>query len=604
MMRKDQQQDMKELEYPFDSEYLYSKKKSIKKQLLSELDEKTCLHKKIAILGGSTTRDIKLMLELFLLNYGIVPEFYESEFNQYYQDAMFPNPALEAFAPDVIFIHTSLRNIAEFPHVADSADTVNALLEKEYKSYVKMWEHLADTYHCVIIQNNFEYPYYRLFGNKDASDIHGKVNYVTRLNCRFYEYAQSTPNFYIHDLNYLSARYGLEAWSDPFYWHSYKYALCVPAIPDFAFSVAKIIKSLYGKNKKAFALDLDNTLWGGIVGDDGVENLVLGHETSAGQVYCAFQEYLKEYKELGVLLNIDSKNDYENAIAGLNHPAAVLKPDDFIQIKANWEPKDRNLTQMAKDLNLMPDSFVFVDDNPAEREIVRAQVPGAAVPELDRPETYARTIDMSGFFEVTNLSEDDKKRTAMYQENAKRAKEEAAFENYEDYLKALNMKAEIKAFAPVYMARIAQLTNKSNQFNLTTRRYTQPEIEELAANPDYLTFYGRLEDKFGDNGVISVVIGHKIENVLHIDLWIMSCRVLKRDMEYAMMDIVVRECQKQGITEIHGYYYPTAKNAMVKEFYALQGFEKTGEDEQGNTEWRLDLADGYTERNHVIAVES
>ncbi|MBQ6806759.1 MAG: HAD family hydrolase [Lachnospiraceae bacterium] len=595
---------MRELEYPFDSEAIYGRKKALKRELLAQLDEKSCLHKKIAILGGSTTRDIKLMLELFLLNYGIQPEFYESEFNQYYQDAMFPNPELEAFAPDIIFIHTTFRNIADFPTLSDSAETVQELLDKEYLKYVKMWERLAKVYHCVIIQNNFEYPYYRLLGNKDASDMHGKVNFVTRLNCKFYEYAQNTPNFYINDINYLSAQYGLEKWSDPFYWHSYKYALCVPAIPDLAFSVAKIIKSVYGRNKKAFVLDLDNTLWGGIVGDDGVENLVLGHETSAGQVYCAFQEYLKEYKALGVLLNIDSKNDYENAIAGLNHPAGVLKPDDFIQIKANWEPKDRNLVQIAKELNLMPDSMVFVDDNPAEREIVRGQVPGVAVPELERPEEYAKIIDRSGFFEVTNLSEDDRKRTAMYQENAKRAKEEAAFENYEDYLKALNMKAEIKSFTPVYMARIAQLTNKSNQFNLTTRRYTQPEIEEAAANPDYITLYGKLEDKFGDNGVISVVIGHNIENVLHIDLWIMSCRVLKRDMEYAMMDTVAEACKKQGITEIRGYYYPTAKNSMVKEFYALQGFEKMKEDEQGNTEWRLSLADGYDVKNHVIDVEN
>lgn len=595
---------MRELEYPFDSEAIYGRKKALKRELLAQLDEKSCLHKKIAILGGSTTRDIKLMLELFLLNYGIQPEFYESEFNQYYQDAMFPNPELEAFAPDIIFIHTTFRNIADFPTLSDSAETVQELLDKEYLKYVKMWERLAKVYHCVIIQNNFEYPYYRLLGNKDASDMHGKVNFVTRLNCKFYEYAQNTPNFYINDINYLSAQYGLEKWSDPFYWHSYKYAFCVPAIPDLAFSVAKIIKSVYGRNKKAFVLDLDNTLWGGIVGDDGVENLVLGHETSAGQVYCAFQEYLKEYKALGVLLNIDSKNDYENAIAGLNHPAGVLKPDDFIQIKANWEPKDRNLVQIAKELNLMPDSMVFVDDNPAEREIVRGQVSGVAVPELERPEEYAKIIDRSGFFEVTNLSEDDRKRTAMYQENAKRAKEEAAFENYEDYLKALNMKAEIKSFAPVYMARIAQLTNKSNQFNLTTRRYTQPEIEEAAANPDYITLYGKLEDKFGDNGVISVVIGHNIENVLHIDLWIMSCRVLKRDMEYAMMDTVAEACKKQGITEIRGYYYPTAKNSMVKEFYALQGFEKIKEDEQGNTEWRLSLADGYEVKNHVIDVEN
>ena len=594
---------MRELEYPFDSEYLYHKKKSIKKELLAQLDDKSSLHKKIAILGGSTTRDIKLMLELFLLNYGIRAEFYESEFNQYYQDAMFPNPELEAFAPDVIYIHTTLRNITEYPKLGDTAETVDGLLAGEYRKYEKMWERLADVYHCVIIQNNMEYPYYRLMGNKDASDIHGKVNYVTRLNLKFYEYAQKTENFYINDINYLSAQYGLEQWSDPFYWHSYKYALCVPAIPELAFSVARMIKSVYGRNKKALVLDLDNTLWGGIVGDDGVENLVLGHETSAGQVYCAFQEYLKEYKELGILLNVDSKNDYENAVAGLNHPAGVLRPDDFIRIKANWEPKDRNLVQIARELNLMPDSMVFVDDNPAEREIVRAQVPGAAVPEMPaEPAYYARVIDRSGFFEVTGLSEDDRRRTAMYQENAKRAKEESAFENYEDYLKALHMEAEIEPFAPVYMARIAQLTNKSNQFNLTTRRYSQPEIEAVAADPDYITLYGKLEDKFGDNGVISVVIGHREGQVLHMDLWIMSCRVLKRDMEYAMMDTLAETCLETGITEIRGYYYPTAKNAMVKEFYSLQGFDKIEEDAQGNTQWRLVLSDGYERKNRVITV--
>lgn len=594
---------MRELEYPFDSEYLYHKKKSIRKELLSQLDEKSCLHKKIAILGGSTTRDIRLMLDLFLLNYGISAKFYESEFNQYYQDAMFPNPELEAFAPDVIYIHTTLRNITEYPRAGDPAKAVEELLAAEYRKYEKMWERLAAVYHCVIIQNNMEYPYYRMMGNKDASDIHGKVNYVTRLNLKFYEYAQKTDNFYIHDINYLSAQYGLEQWSDPFYWHSYKYALCVPAIPELAFSVAKIIKSVYGKNKKALVLDLDNTLWGGIVGDDGVENLVLGHETSAGQVYCAFQEYLKEYKELGILLNIDSKNDYENAIAGLNHPASVLHPDDFINIKANWEPKDRNLIQIARELNLMPDSMVFVDDNPAEREIVRAQVPGAAVPQMpEDPAYYARLIDRSGFFEITSLSEDDRRRTAMYQENAKRAKEEAAFDNYEDYLKSLAMKAEIRPFAPVYMARIAQLTNKSNQFNLTTRRYSQPEIEAVAEDAEHITLYGKLEDKFGDNGVISVVIGHREGQLLHMDLWIMSCRVLKRDMEHAMMDTLAETCMESGITEIRGYYYPTAKNAMVKEFYSQQGFDKIGEDEQGNTQWKLDLTDGYEKKNHVIEV--
>lgn len=594
---------MKELEYPFDGEMLYQNKKRLKKKLLAELENQNALHKKIAVLGGSTTRDIRLMLELFLLNYGIVPEFYESEFNQYYQDAMFPNPALEEFMPDVIFIHTTYRNLEKLPKVTDTPEQTEELLQKEYRKYEAMWEHLSQVYHCMIIQNNFEYPYYRMMGNRDVSDVHGRVYFVTSLNLLFAKYAQRTENFYLHDINYLSARYGLEQWSDPFYWHSYKYALSVPAIPDFAFSLAKMIKSIYGKNKKALVLDLDNTLWGGIVGDDGAENLVLGHETSAGQVYCAFQEYLKEYKDYGILLNIDSKNDYENAIAGLQHPAGVLKPEDFIKIKANWEPKDRNLREIAAELNLMPESMVFVDDNPAEREIVRQQVPGAAVPELPKdPAYYARTIDQSGFFEVTSLSEDDKKRTEMYRENARRQEEEAAFENYEEYLRALQMKAEIRPFAPVYLARIAQLTNKSNQFNLTTRRYTQAQIEEAAADPDCITLYGRLEDKFGDNGVISVIIGHCEEEVLHIDLWIMSCRVLKRDMEYAMMDALAAEAKSRGIRQIKGYYYPTAKNAMVREFYSLQGFDKIEEDAQGNTVWSMPVTDDYRRKNQVIEI--
>ena len=252
----------------------------------------------------------------------------------------------------------------------------------------------------------------------------------------------------------------------------------------------------------------------------------------------------------------------------------------------------------------MPDSMVFVDDNPAEREIVRQQVPGAAVPEMPGEAAYyARTIDQSGFFEVTNLSEDDKKRTEMYMENARRQQEEAAFENYEDYLKALQMKAEIRPFAKVYMARIAQLTNKSNQFNLTTRRYTQAEIEETAQNPEYITLYGKLEDKFGDNGVISVVIGHQQQETLHVDLWIMSCRVLKRDMELAMLDELVERCQEAGIEEIYGYYYPTAKNNMVRKFYGELGFGKCSEDEAGNSVWKLNTA-GYEKRNHVIEVES
>lgn len=595
---------MRELQIPFDAETIMRKKKAIKRKLLEE-QSISFIEKKIAILGGETTEDIKQMLELFLLNYGIRPSFYESEYNRYYEDGMFPNPELESFSPDLIYLCTCIRNITSFPELSDSEKQVCEKRDTVKGKFIGLWEALANRYHCPIIQNNFEYPFFRLMGNKDASDCHGRVNFVTSLNMDFYDYAQKHENFYICDVNYISASYGLEKWSEPFYWHMYKYGLAVPAIPYLSFNVANIIKSIYGKNKKAFNLDLDNTLWGGVIGDDGAENVEIGQETALAQSYSEFQEYIRLHMQLGVLLTVNSKNEEKNALSGFMRPDTILKRDDFISFKANWNPKSQNLLETAQELNLLPESFVFVDDNPAEREIIKGQVPATAVPEISTVEHYIQTIDKSGFFEVSSLSADDLKRNEMYLENAKRTELQASFQNYEDYLKSLEMKAEIREFIPMYMSRIAQLTNKSNQFNLTTKRYSQSDIENVAENENYITLYGKLEDKFGDNGVVSVVIG-RITGIdreeLHLELWLMSCRVLKRDMEFAMMDALVEQARKQGIKKIIGYYYPTAKNAMVKEFYALQGFSKQSEDEDGSSIWEYVVEENYQKKQSVIRV--
>lgn len=592
---------MKELEYPFDPEWILKKKKALKRELLQNTQQ-TFLEKKIAILGGSTTRDIRDILELFLLNYGIRPCFYESEYNQYYADGMFPNPALEEFHPDILYIHTSNRNIEQYPSLEDDRTLVTQKLQAEYERFQALWEHLHAVYGCPVIQNNFEPPLYRLLGNRDASDHRGRWNYIQRLNQMFYEYADTHQDFYIHDICYEAADYGLERWSDPFYWNMYKYAMCVPAIPYTAFQLARIIKSIFGRNKKVLNLDLDNTLWGGVIGDDGPENIEIGQETSLGQTYAEFQDYLKQHKKLGVLLSVNSKNNEETALSGLERADSVLKREDFVVFRANWEPKSHNLYATAEELKLLPESFVFVDDNPAEQEIVRQEVPGAAVPEITKVEEYIRVLDRSGFFEVTNFSEDDLKRNEMYLANEQRNRMQKNFSDYGDYLRSLEMKAQIGAFDPAYFSRIAQLTNKSNQFNLTTHRYSQSEIEQIAADPQYLTLCGRLEDKFGDNGVVSIVIGRKEKDVLQIELWLMSCRVLKRDMEYAMMDTLVKQCRDCGIRQIYGYFYPTAKNAMVKDFYALQGFEKLEEDVDGNAKWSFRIPEQYTLKNQVITV--
>ncbi len=599
---------MQELEYPFDGNYIMKKSKSLKKTLLADGSKR--ITKKIAVLGGSTTHDIIRILELFLLNYGIEPIFYESEYGQYYQDAFFPGEDLSNFKPDIIYIHTSNRNIKEYPTLEDSDEVVETKLNSTFRHFESVWQKLNQTYHCPIIQNNFEAPFFRLLGNRDVYDIHGRLSFINRLNEKFSEYARKCSaegtSFFINDINYLSSCYGLDEWSDPMAWHMYKYALCIPAIPTLSYNIANIIKSIFGKNKKGLVLDLDNTLWGGVIGDDGVDGIEIGQETNLGQVYLEFQDYIKMQKDLGIVLTVDSKNERENALAGLNHPAGKLKEDDFVLIKANWDTKSENLKAIAAELNVLPESLVFVDDNPAEREIVKKQLPGTRTPEMDSPEHYIRILDHSGFFEATLISEDDKKRNEMYKANIQRASLEESFSDYGEYLKSLEMTADIAPFEKMYMPRIAQLTNKSNQFNLTTKRYTQDDIEQAAADQANITLYGRLKDKFGDNGIVSLVIGNIRENSdtcdkeLHIDLWLMSCRVLKRDMEFAMMDALVAKAKEKGIKTIYGYYYPTAKNKMVKDFYLLQGFEKDGEDEEGNATFSFRIPDDYENKNKYI----
>lgn len=586
--------------YPLDTETLLRKKRKLRRELLARNPHP--LHKKIAILGGSTTNEVADQLGLFLLQYGIEAEFYQSEYAQYWQDAMFGTPELDDFHPDVIYIHTNWRNLTALPTTADSEAAIDAMLDEQYAHFETMWQALEQKFACPVIQNNFDRPNFRLMGNRDIWDPHGRSNFISRLNQKLYAYAASHEHFYINDIDYLSADYGLTAWGDAFFWHMYKYAICLDAIPSLANSVANIIKSLYGRNKKALVLDLDNTLWGGIVGDDGVDGLAIGPEVPEGQVYAEFQSYCKALKSIGVILAVDSKNDEANALAGLNHPDGVLRPDDFVAIKANWDPKDLNLKAIASELNLGADSFVFADDNPAERAIVAAQVPGVAVPALDGAENYIKTLDHGGYFEVTALSKEDLKKTELYHQNAERAKAQAAFADYGQYLDSLEMTATIKGFEPLYIQRIAQLTNKSNQFNLTTLRCSEDDIRAMAGDKNDLCLCGKLVDKFGDNGIVTVVAGRQQGDVLDLTLWLMSCRVLKRGMEDAMMDTVVAEAAARGVKTIVGHYYPTAKNAMVREFYAQYDFAKTAEDADGNTEWTLDVA-AYTPKHPHMKIE-
>lgn len=586
-------------DYPLNSKMLLRKKIKIKKELLAG---GSFIEKRVAVLGGSTTNEIVDQLELMLLHYGIKPTFYQSEYAQYWQDAMFGNEALDSFRPDIVYIHTSWRNITEFPTTSSSREEVDVLLENTYRHFAVMWDRLAERFGCPVIQDNFDRPAWRLLGNRDVYDYRGRTNFIARLNQKLYQYAESHKAFFVNDVDFLAASYGLDEWSNPLYWHMYKYSLCLDAVPSLAKSVADIIKSIYGKNKKVLVCDLDNTLWGGVVGDDGVEGIQVGPEVPVGQIYSEFQQYVKELKSIGVLLAVNSKNDEENAIAGLNHPDGPLKPGDFVSVKANWDNKDRNMQAIAAELNLGVDSFVFIDDNPTEREIVRQADFGMAIPAMDRVENYLKAVDRNGYFEVTSLSADDLSRVEMYKANAKRVQLQENAGSYEDFLKSLNMQATIRAFEPIYIQRIAQLTNKSNQFNLTTLRCSESDINRMQASDDYLCLYGKLADKFGDNGVVSVVAGQIEDKTLHMRLWLMSCRVLKRGMEDAMLDTLVSDARAKNLETVIGYYYPTPKNNMVREFYKTMGFRLVSQDENGNTTWALDVA-SYEPKNPAIEIQ-
>lgn len=589
---------MNQLLYPLDGENIFRKKNKFKNNILEK--EAQLKPIKVAILGGSTTHEIKKTLDLYLLNNGFETTFYESEYNKYYEDALFNEELLKNFNPDIIYIHTTNLNISSLPKLSDTEEEIDLLLKNELEKYKSIWKSLLQC-NCAIIQNNFDLPINRSLGNLDCYDIHGKTNFINLLNLEFSKNAREIKNLYINDINYLSSYIGLEKWFDKSLWYQAKYAMSLDAIPELAFNISKIINSIFGKTKKCLVLDLDNTCWGGVIGDDGLDGISIGTETALSEAYTAFQKYVKRLKDRGITLAVCSKNDFQNAKEGFSHPDTILTYEDFTSFKANWDPKSHNIVQIAKEINIGIDSLVFIDDNPVEREIVSSHIAETAVPNVGSDIVdFINHIDRNGFFEPISLSQDDLNRNKYYEDNKKREEIESSFASYDEFLKSLKMEAEIEPFSLIYLDRITQLINKTNQFNLTTKRYTYGEIETIMNSESYIKLYGKLSDKFGDNGLISIAIGRIEQEICHIDLWLMSCRVLKRDMEFTMFDKFIEECSKNGIKEIIGYYYKTKKNDMVSELYKSFGFELISIDNQDTT-WKLEISK-YEKKNRWINV--
>jgi FkbH-like protein len=558
---------------------------------------------RIAILGGSTIEELMSFLEIMLLERGIDPEFWQSGFGRYWEDAVLNGQELASFAPEIVYLHTGSHNIRRWPSLTTTEEEIHVAAQEELDRYTQIWDALSGYTQANIIQSNFELPDTRLLGNLDAVHSAGRVRFTDLLNQLLVSAIRERSCLILNDVRYIAARIGLDHWYSPSRWLNYKITVSPLGSAAVAHNLASLIAAHLGLGKKGLILDLDNTLWGGVVGEEGIDGIVIGPETPLGEAYTRFQEQLRELARRGIILAVASKNDDEIARAAFDHPASVLTINDFASFKANWKSKDENILEIAKDLDLDLDSLVFIDDNPVERELIAHRLPTVVVPPIgDDPATFFRYLDRGQYFECIQLSSEDLVRSSHYRANAKRREYRRELSTSEEFLAFLDMTADCGSFIPVYFERIAQLTARTNQFNLTGRRCSQAEIAKISTDPRYVTRYIRLHDRFGDNGIVSVAIGRSEKDALHLDLWLMSCRVLKRDVELLMLDQLVQQAVERGLPYLQGYYRSTNKNHMVSSLYKDLGFRLVGESPD-SSHWLLDL-DAYKPKNLHIHPKS
>jgi len=377
--------------------------------------------------------------------------------------------------------------------------------------------------------------------------------------------------------------------------------MSLKSLPELAFNISKIINSIKGKVKKCIILDLDNTCWGGLIGDVGVDEILLGSEDPVSEAYLDFQKYIKDLSLRGIILAVCSKNNHDIAVKGFEHSNSILSFDDFSAFYANWENKDDNIIKISKDLNIDISSMVFIDDSSFEREYVKKSLPEVAVPDIgENVENFIEIINNQGYFDTVDIGKDDLSRKEYYQSNKKRESLKMAKKSYNDYLLSLDMKARILPFADQKIQRITQLTNKTNQFNLMTQRFSLAKLQELSKSQNHICLYGELDDKFGSNGLVSIIIGEIQNTECHIIQLIMSCRVFKRGFEFALLDEFFNICKMKNIKKVYGYFAKTDKNSIVENFYADMGFNEIINSEEDRV-FSIPVKN-YSEKNKNIVV--
>lgn len=549
---------------------------------------------RIAMLGDETLDHLAAPVRVAALRRGLVVDVHVGPFGQWRQQILDPNSALHDYAPDCVLIAPDYRTMVS-PLAPDaSAEDADAAVTEAVSALAALWRSLRERTGAAVLVETPWREDVSLYGSFERQ-VPSSPGFIADLLDTRLVAAARRDGVLLLDLRRKTAGGGYETLHDEALWHHAKQAITPQSAPWFGEQVARILGAVRGLSKKVVVVDLDNTLWGGVIGDDGLDGLVLGQGSAAGEAFAAFQNYLKRLSARGIALAVSSKNDDGIARAAFaDHPEMVLALDDFAAFEANWNDKPSALRRISEELSLGLDSFVFVDDNPAERDLMRRTLPQVAVPELPAaPEAYARCIADAGYFEAVAITAEDTQRSAQYVANRARRELESGATDMESFLRDLDMTLEITPFRCADLARITQLINKTNQFNLTTHRYTDSEVRAAMDAPDVITVAGRLRDRFGDNGLTSVVICRRSEeetDALEIDTWLMSCRILGRGVEHAILGVVAAKAAEAGGEALIGRYRPTRKNDLVKDLYPRLGFlRETTDDTTGETIWRLPL---------------
>ena len=563
---------------------------------------------RLAMIGGYSLYPLRELVELSLFAEGFAPVLFTGEYDNHVAEILEPESPLYAFQPDVVYLHPPARRCRYEGALTDARSLQEAAVDRTARDLLDLCRVLHERSRAEVILASFLPAAGFDLGRLRNKTLGAESTFRRAVNLKVG--LDSPPFVQICDLELLAARHGLLAARDRRRWFESKQPFAPDLMPSVAREIALTAASLRRSPKKVLVLDLDNTLWGGVVGDDGVDGIEIGDTSPRGEAFKAFQAYIASLKERGVLLAVASKNDHARAAEPFQrHPEMVLRMADFVAFKASWGPKSESLRQIAQELDLGIDSLVFVDDNPAEVEIVRQFVPEVTTILLGPdPAEYVTELEDARLFEPRSLTVEDGQRTDQYRREAERRTELSLAGGVTDmdaYLGSLDMVASVLPFRPEDVPRIAQLINKSNQFNLTTRRRSDAEVTEVMRSEGHAGFTVRLRDRFGDHGLIAVVVlelsGEGEARVADVDTWLMSCRVLKRQVEELTVAEIARLARERGARRIHGVYRPTEKNGMVRDLYDRMGFGLVRE-EGGRRELAIDTA-GFEPRPTRIRIE-